>query len=431
MSAEAVIDSNLRSEAAVASNARRAIAAGVWGTIVEWYDYAVYGFLATIIAQAFFPSKDETTALLSAFAAFGVGFVARPLGGIVIGRLGDVYGRKTALVLSLLLMAVSTVGIGLVPTYESVGIVAPILLVVCRIVQGFSAGGEWGGATAFMVEWAPSNRRGFYGSLQQASVAGGLLIGSGAAAVVATVLSAEQLNHWGWRIPFLLGGLLLPLGMYIRRNIDDTPAFRQLSEQKPASRQVPWRAAVQAFGFTILWTVSFYIMLSYMPTFTQKYVGLARTEALWSNTIGLMVIVVAIPLMGLISDRVGRKPLILISVLSFLVLSYPLFLALLNYANLTVAVLVQVIFALMLATFSGPGPAAIAEIFPTDGRSTWMSTAYSLSVAIFGGFAPYIATLLISSTGSSLAPTFYLMAAAAVSTIAVLSLKETAHSKLI
>jgi MHS family proline/betaine transporter-like MFS transporter len=430
MSTEVVIETALRNEAEAASHAKKAIAAGVWGTVVEWYDYAVYGFLATIIAQAFFPSKDETTALLSAFAAFGVGFVARPLGGIVIGRLGDVYGRKAALILSLLLMAISTVGIGLIPTYQAIGIVAPALLVLCRIVQGFSAGGEWGGATAFMVEWAPSNKRGFYGSLQQASVAGGLLIGSGAAASVATILTTDQLNNWGWRIPFLLGGVLLPLGLYIRRNIEDTPAFRQLKERKPASREVPWRAAVQAFGFTILWTVSFYMMLSYMPTFTQKYVGLARSEALWSNTIGLLVIVAAIPLMGLVSDRIGRKPMILTSVLSFLVLSYPLFLALLTYANLTVAILVQVIFALMLATFSGPGPAAIAEIFPTDGRSTWMSTAYSLSVAIFGGFAPYIATLLISSTGSSLAPTFYLIAAAAISTIAVISLKETAHTEL-
>lgn len=430
MSTEAVIQSEVRSNVEEVLHVKRAIAAGVWGTVVEWYDYAVYGFLATTIAQVFFPSKDETTALLSAFAAFGVGFVARPLGGIVIGRLGDAYGRKTALVLSLLLMALSTVSIGLVPGYESIGIAAPILLVLCRIAQGFSAGGEWGGATAFMVEWAPSNKRGFYGSLQQASVAGGLLIGSGAAALVATLLSPEQMSNWGWRIPFLLGGVLLPLGMYIRKNVDDTPAFREVKAQKKVSRDVPWRAAIQAFGFTILWTVSFYTMLSYMPTFTQKYVGLARAEALWSNTIGLLVITVAIPLMGLISDRVGRKPLILISVLSFLVLSYPLFSALLTYANVTIAILVQVIFALMLATFSGPGPAAIAELFPTDGRSTWMSTAYSLSVAIFGGFAPYIATLLISSTGSPLAPTFYLIGAAVVSTIAVLSLRETAHSRL-
>ncbi|WP_342641364.1 MFS transporter [Rhodoligotrophos ferricapiens] len=430
MSTDAIYKADVDSTTITTAESRKAIAAGVWGTVVEWYDYAVYGFLATIIAQHFFPSADDTTALLSAFAAFGLGFVARPLGGIAIGWLGDARGRKTALVLTLFLMAVSTVGIGLLPTYASIGVAAPVLLVVCRLVQGFSAGGEWGGSTAFIVEWAPSNRRGLFGSLQQASVAGGLLIGSGVAAIVASILMPEQMSDWGWRIPFLLGGILLPLGMYIRRNVEDTPAFRAVQEQNEKPREMPWRAAGQAFGFTILWTVSFYIMLSYMPTFTQKYAGLSRTEALWSNTIGLVAVVIAIPLMGRISDRVGRKPLILASVVSFLVLSYPLFSLMLAYGNFAAAVVVQIIFGLMLASFSGPGPAAIAEIFPTNGRSTWMSTAYSLSVAIFGGFAPYIATWLISATGSPLAPTFYLMIAAAISTLVVLTLRETAHSKL-
>jgi MFS transporter, MHS family, proline/betaine transporter len=410
--------------------ARRAIAAGVWGTIVEWYDYAVYGFLATIMAQNFFPAADENTSLLSAFAAFGIGFLARPLGAFVIGRMGDVSGRKTALIFTLFLMAVSTIGIGLLPTYESIGIAAPLLLVVFRLIQGFSAGGEWGGATAFMVEWAPANRRGLYGSLQQASIAGGLLLGSGIAATVASLLTTEQLANWGWRVPFIIGAVLLPMGMYIRRNVDDTPAFQEIEQQRSTSLSSLWKAAGQAFGFTILWTVSFYIMLSYMPTFTQKYAGLSRPEALWSNTVGLLVLVIATPIMGRISDRIGRKPMMLASAFGLLLLPYPLFQSMLTAGGTTNVMFVQVAFAILLAIFSGPGPAAISEIFPTYGRATWMSTAFSLAVAIFGGFAPYIATWLITTTGSPLSPSFYLIAAAAVSGLVILTLRETAHSKL-
>jgi MFS family permease len=416
------------------TSGRKAVGAAVVGNVLEWYDFSAYGYLATVIAKRFFPSGDDTTALLATFAAFGVGFVVRPLGGVVIGRLGDTKGRKTALVLTIFLMAIGTVGIGLLPDYHTVGVLAPALLVVCRLMQGFAAGGEWGGATAFIVEWAPEGRRGFFGSFQQASVAGGLLLGSGVAALCSTLLSPDQLEGWGWRIPFLLGGLLVPVGVYMRRNIEETPAYREA-----AARQGPrpvaeasgnWGLAAQAFGFTVLWTVSYYVMLNYMPTFTQRYAGLGRTEALWSNTVGLAVLVLAIPVMGRLSDRVGRKPLLLACCVGFLLLSYPLFAAMVAGAGLGTVILIQIVFALLISAFSGPGPAAIAEIFPTSSRSTWMSTGYSLAVAIFGGFAPYIATWLIANTGSPVSPTYYLIAAAGVSTAVILRMRETAHSPL-
>lgn len=418
--------------AAGRASGRKAVGAAVVGNVLEWYDFSAYGYLATVIAKRFFPSGDETTALLATFAAFGVGFVVRPLGGIVIGRLGDTRGRKTALVLTIFLMAIGTVGIGLLPDYGAVGVLAPALLVACRLMQGFAAGGEWGGATAFIVEWAPERRRGFFGSFQQASVAGGLLLGSGIAALCSTLLSPEQLEGWGWRIPFLLGGLLVPVGVYMRRNIEETPAYRNAARQgpPPAEASSNWSLAAQAFGFTVLWTVSYYVMLNYMPTFTQRYAGLGRTEALWSNTVGLAVLVVAIPFMGHLSDRVGRKPLLLACCVGFLVLSYPLFAAMVAGAGLATVILIQTVFALLISAFSGPGPAAIAEIFPTSSRSTWISTGYSLAVAIFGGFAPYIATWLIANTGSPVSPTWYLIAAAAVSTAVILRMRETAHSPL-
>jgi len=408
----------------------RAVSAAVVGNILEWYDFAIYGYVAIIIAKNFFPSGDEIGALLATFATFGIGFVARPLGGIIIGRMGDTRGRKAALLLTIFLMALGTIGIGVIPSYSSIGLLAPLLLVVCRLMQGFAAGGEWGGATAFIVEWAPPNRRGFFGSFQQASVAGGLLLGSAVAAICTTLLSVEQMESWGWRIPFLLGIVLVPVGMYMRSGIEETPIYRQ-AQQAPAEQQTPgWILAAKAFGFTILWTVSYYVILYYMPTFTAKYAGLSRSESLWSNTIGLVILVVAIPAMGLLSDRIGRKPLLLACCIAFAVFTYPLFSFMLSGTSLPVVILVQLAFGLMIAMFSGPGPAAIAEIFPTHSRSTWMSTGYSLATSVFGGFAPFIATWLISATGSPISPTYYLIAAAVASAIVIATLKETAHEAL-
>ncbi len=410
---------------------RQAVGAAVIGNVLEWYDFAVYAYLAGVIGKNFFPSDNEITSLLATFAVFGVGFVVRPLGGIVIGWIGDQKGRKVSLLLTIFLMAAGTVLIGIIPSYRSIGVAAAVLLVLARLLQGFSAGGEWGGSTAFIVEWAPPDRRGLFGSFQQSSVAAGLLLGSGVAALTNTLLSAADVESWGWRIPFLLGGLILPVGIYMRRRIGETPVFRRSQEEAgPADPTSRLELAARAFGFTILWTVSYYIMLSYMPTFTQKYAHLGRAEALWSNTVGLLVLVAAVPLMGLLSDRYGRKPLLIACCLSFIVLPYPLFLLMLSGAGLATIVGIQILFGLMIALFSGPGPAAIAEIFPTKVRSTWMSTGYSLAVAIFGGFAPYIATWLIETTGSPIAPTYYLIAAAIVSTAVIFSLRETAHEAL-
>jgi MFS transporter, MHS family, proline/betaine transporter len=412
--------------------ARRAILAAVVGNVLEWYDFAVYAYMATIIARQFFPSQDEVVSLLSAFAAFGVGFVVRPLGGIVIGRLGDVRGRKAALILTIILMAAGTVMIGLVPAYASIGVAAPILIVIARLLQGFSAGGEWGGATAFIVEWAPAGRRGLYGSLQQSSVACGLLLGSGIAAAVSTLFSAATVDEWAWRIPFLFGGVLAPIGLYMRRNIEETPAFARVSREpaSPALSVPAMRLAARALGFTVLWTVSYYIVLSYMPTFLQKQVGLPRTHALWATTAGLLLLALAAPLLGWCSDRIGRKPLLLAACAAFVLLPYPAFSLMLSQPSLGTAIVVQLVLALAIAVFSGPGPAAIAEIFPTRVRSTWMSTGYSVAVAVFGGFAPFIATWLIARTGNPAAPSFYVMGAAVVSMVVILRMEETAGKPL-
>src|SRR5215203_4679476 len=431
-SARAVEEGHHMSEPTGAET-RKAVSAAVVGNVLEWYDFAVYAFVATIIAKKFFPAQDEVTALLSTFLAYGLGFVARPLGGIVIGRLGDTRGRKTALLITIFLMAAGTVLIGLLPTYETISVLAPLLLVVARLMQGFSAGGEWGGSTAYIVEWAPPGKRGWYGSFQQTSVVGGLLLGSGVAALLNSILDPATMEAWGWRVPFLLGGILGPVGMWMRRTIDETPAYRRVEARGEAGQieESGWLLAARAFGFTIVWTVCFYVLLNYMPTWTRQYMKLSPQAALWANTIGLFVLLVAIPFMGRLSDRLGRKPLLLACCVAFVVVPLPVFSYLASgNASYGTLILVQAFFALLISMFSGPGPAAIAEIFPTKSRSTWMTSGYALAVAIFGGFAPLISVWLISRFSSPTAHSYYLIAAAIVSTIVIATLRETAHEEL-
>jgi MHS family proline/betaine transporter-like MFS transporter len=411
---------------------RQAVAAAVIGNVLEWYDFAVYAFVAIHIARKFFPAGDEVSALLATFLAYGLGFLARPLGGVIIGRIGDTRGRKAALLLTILLMAIGTVLIGVLPSFATVGYLAPLLLVVARLLQGFSAGGEWGSSTAFIVEWAPPAERGYYGSFQQTSVVAGLLLGSGVAALLNTVMTPAEMGSWGWRIPFLLGGIIGPVGMYMRRTIDETPAYQRMTAAPATADQTSeaWLLAARAFGFTIVWTVCFYILLNYMPTYTQQYMHLSASQALWANTIGLFVLMVSIPMMGRLSDRIGRKPLLLACCAAFIVLPYPIFSFLVSGASYASLIAVQILFAVLISMFSGPGPAAIAEIFPTRSRSTWMTSGYALAVAIFGGFAPYISVWLINRFSSPLAHTFYLIAAAAVSTAVIWTMRETAYEEL-
>jgi MFS transporter, MHS family, proline/betaine transporter len=409
---------------------RRAVTAAVIGNVLEWYDFAVYGYVAAIIGKNFFPGTDDTTELLKAFLTFGLGFVARPIGGIVIGRMGDTHGRKAALMLTIFLMAAGTVLIGILPTYASIGVAAPALLLLARLMQGFSAGGEWGGSTAFIVEWAPRDRRGLFGSFQQMSVVAGLLLGSAFAALLNTLLTAEQMNEWGWRIPFLVGGILGPIGLYMRRTIEETPHYARVKDAAPTGSSSGFALAVRAFGFTIVWTVCFYVLLTYMPSWTAKYMNLTPAAALWSNSIGLVALIIGIPIMGHLSDRYGRRPLLLVCCIAFIVVPWPLFtyLASGNVPYL-VLVLIQIGVALLISLYSGAGPAAIAEIFPTRSRSTWMTTGYALAVAVFGGSAPYLSQWLVK-TYSPTAPLWYLIFAAVISTAVIWSLKETAHDEL-
>jgi MHS family proline/betaine transporter-like MFS transporter len=407
-----------------ASRLWRSILAAAAGNLLEWYDFVIYAYMAPLIALKFFPSSDPLAGLLAVFATFGLGFVVRPLGGILIGRLGDARGRKVALLVTIFLMALGTAGIGLVPSRAAIGPLAPWLLLLCRLIQGFSAGGEWASATTFIYEWAPAGRRGFFSSLQQSSVACGMLLGSAVAALFTTLLTKTQMADFGWRIPFLLGALILPVGLYTWRKVEETPVFKS-REGTPVAIGTGMRLAARAIGITVIWTVAYYAVLTYMPVFTAHFSRLGPAAALWSNALSLFVLAVTTPLFGGLADRVGRKPLLVAGAAGFTILTYPLFLLIVRSESMLPIFLAQIVFALMTAIYSGGAPAAMNEIFPPASRLLWMSTGYSLATALFGGFGPFISTWLVRATGSPLSPALYIVAGALISLAAILPLKET------
>ncbi|RKF50090.1 MFS transporter [Paraburkholderia fungorum] len=410
---------------------RRAIGAGMVGYILEWFDFGVYGFLAAIIARNFFPSTDDFTSLLASFAVFGVGFVARPIGSLVLGRIADVRGRHITLAMTMILMAVSTVAIGLLPTYERIGIWAPVLLVLARLVQGFAAGGEWGTAAAFLVEWGGANRRGFFGAFQQSSISAGLLLGSLAAAILSSALSNDALSSWGWRLPFLLGALLGPVGMYVRRRVQESPAYESgASHAASLSRGQFAKSVFHAFSFVIFWAVSSYMVAVYMPTFATKYAHISRTQALWTSTASLATVMIGAPLMGALSDRIGRKPVLLTSCVFFLLLSYPLYGLIVSGISFMTFFWTQLLMNIVFTMYSGAGPASLAEMFPTRVRSTGVSFGGALAT-ILGGFSPFLTTWTISSTGAA-ANAGWLLAGSALFTLpALILMKDRARQQTI
>jgi MHS family proline/betaine transporter-like MFS transporter len=331
-----------------------------------------------------------------------------------------------ALSLTILLMALGTAMIGLAPTYATAGAWAPAIIVLARLIQGFSAGGEIGGATAFLVEHAPPARRGLYASWQQASQAGALLLGSLTGALLTGLLPAADIEAWGWRVPFLLGLLIAPVGLFIRFRVSETDAFKAILRERAARPEAsfsPLRdtlakhrsAVVVGFGITIAWTVCTYFFLVTMPTYAVRQLGVPQSASLLANSVGLILIVVLAPMFGAWSDKVGRRPIILASACGILFLCWPLLFWLTHQPGIVNLVLAQIVFAVLIAGFSGPAPAAMAELYPPAMRSTGLSIAYNLAVTIFGGFAPFITTWLIVQTGSSLAPAWYVMLAALIS----------------
>jgi len=402
----------------------KVLAAASIGNALEWYDILIYGYFAVTISKLFFPTADPTTALLLTFGTFGVSYLVRPLGALVLGAYADKAGRKSAMLVSIVIMTAGTGLMAVMPTYASVGIAAPIAVLVARLLQGFAVAGEFGSATAFLVEHSKT-RKGFFAGFQW--------FGQGLAAVLASFfgviltawLTPEQLASWGWRIPFLFGMLIGPIGLYIRKHVNETPEFREQGPAKAPVRDLfvtQWDRLLMCIGIVILSTSSNYIIL-YMPTYAIRQLHLPQTLGFIATMIGGVLLTFGAPYFGHLSDRFGRMPMMIgVSVL-FAVSAYPAFVGLLAYPSLFSIIAIVCWLSLLKAVYSGVLPATMAEIFPISTRSTGMALAYNTAVPIFGGFAPFIAAWLIAETGSQAAPSFYLIGTSLISLVVLLVIR--------
>lgn len=410
---------------------RRMIIAGMAGNVLEWYDFSVYGFFAESIGQNFFPSHSRTTSLMEAFAVFAAGFLMRPFGALIFGHIGDREGRERALTLSVLAMAVPTFLIGLLPSYNQIGVTATVAMVILRLVQGLSVGGEYTTSVVFMVERAPSDRRGRTGAFGAAGAFGGVMLGSAVGGIVAALMPAAALHLWGWRIPFLAGISIGFAGYLMRRELR---AGATLAHAAPPPLgevlRAHWRTILQVTGFKALDAVGFYLMFVYATTYLVEIVGLSHVHAMAINTLGMAAAIIALPIAGALSDRFGRKPLALGSAIGVLLFARPLF-RLLWHPRFSVPLIGQMGFAIIIAMFEGVAPAAAAEAFPASVRCVGVAISHNLCMAALGGTAPMAATYLIARTHNEFAPPLYLMAAAAVSAMVVLTMRETAKLPLV
>ena len=413
------------------------VAAAVIGNALEWYDFLVFGFFTVIIARLFFPSDSQYASLLLTTATFGVGFFMRPVGGILLGIYADRRGRKAALLLVIALMTIAIAMIAFAPTHAAIGVGAPLIIVLARLLQGFSAGGEFASATAFLTESAPAQQRGFYGSWQMVGQGVAVLIGAILGTVLTRSLTPEALDGWGWRIPFLFGLIIGPLGLYIRRNLDETSAFLQ-SRRSPAGEQSSSsllashvKELLACLGMVVSGTISFYVILIYIPTFARTQLHLPLDQAFLAQSIGLACEVVVIPIFGALSDRIGRKPVMTAALVLDLLVTYPLFSWVSTSPSFGALLTMQIILCSLFGVFNGPISTALAEQFPTRVRSTALAISYNIAVMLFGGFAQFFVTWLIQATGTPIAPAYYLMFGAAVGLLSIVFLRERARNAVL
>lgn len=405
-----------------AGRSRRALVAGSVGNFLEWYEFGVYGYFATIIAARFFTPEGggEVEALVRTYASFALAFFFRPVGAALFGRLGDRIGRRPVLILVIALMTGATALIGALPTYDQVGALAPWLLTFLRVIQGLSAGGEFGGAVSVMTEFAPPGRRGLYGSWQSFTVALGLLGGAGAAALLATVLTEAQLGDWGWRLPFVL---TLPMGLgalWLRLRLDETPAFEEeRSPVRPPPRELAGAIALGA-GRVMGWAAAGYTFLVVLPSYLQSTLHASFRQALLATVLANLGFAASIVPAGLLSDRVGRRPVMLTGAVLVVVLAVPLLNLLQDEGTSNAVKGVAVCGAgAVVGLMAGPGPAMLAELFPTNVRCTGLGLAYALSNAVFSGCAGLIITKTVERTGNVDIPAYYAAATCAVSALAL------------
>ncbi|MZD07863.1 glycine betaine/L-proline transporter ProP [Streptomyces sp. SID5785] len=427
---------------------RRAVKAASLGNAMEWFDFGIYSYLAVTIGHVFFPSGNDTVQLISSFATFAVSFLVRPIGGMVFGPMGDKIGRKKVLAMTMILMAIGTFAIGLIPSYATIGFWAPVLLILFRLIQGFSTGGEYGGASTFIAEYAPDKRRGYFGSFLEFGTLAGYVGAAGLVTILTSTLGSDGMESWGWRVPFLVAGPIGLVGLYLRLKLDETPAFQKLEDESShkasdAASTVEttakgdlakifrdyWPTLILCICLVGAYNITDYMLLSYMPTYLSDEMGYSETHGLLILIATMVVLMCVINQIGRLSDRYGRKPLLMAGMLGFFVLSIPAFLLVKNGALWAVS-LGMLLLGLSLVCMLGTMSAALPALFPTQVRYGSLSVGYNLSASIFGGTTPLVITALISLTGTDMMPAYYAMAAALVGVIAVACMKETARKPL-
>lgn len=412
---------------------RRAIGASAIGNATEWYDYGVYAVAVTYITANFFPGGT-----VWALATFAISFLVRPLGGLVWGPLGDRLGRKAVLALTIVMMAGSTTVIGLLPNVDVIGFWAPGLLIFLRMVQGFSTGGEYGGAATFMAEYSPDKKRGFFGSFLEFGTLFGFVLGTAFVLVLSLILGEDNMMAWGWRIPFLLAAPMGLIGVYLRSKMEDTPVFREMEDTQQLEQSATgglkdlvmryWRPLLAMGGLVIALNVTNYTLLTYMPTYLETQINMSKDGSLLLIIIGELCMMAIIPFSGKISDKVGRRPMWAVSLIGLIVAAVPMYMlmgtgfagALIGFAVLGILYVIQ------LSTISATFPA----MFPTQVRYAGFAITYNVATALFGGTAPAVNEGLIDATGNLLIPAFYMMAACVVGLIALKFVPETAGASI-
>jgi MHS family proline/betaine transporter-like MFS transporter len=410
---------------------RRVIAAGLIGNVLEWYDFAIYGYFATAIGRHFFPHEDAVAQLLSTFGVFALGYLARPVGGVIIGHIGDRFGRRAALTFSVAAMAIPTFLIGVLPGYATLGLLAPAALTLLRMVQGLSVGGEYTSSMVFLVESAPAGRRGLLGALASCGASGGILLGSAVGAGFAASMSPAALDAWGWRVPFLFGLVVGLAGYLLRRHVlEAAPAERR--EQAPIVETLRdhWRTVLGFAGLSAFNAVSFYVGFVYLVSWLQLADGIPPARALEINSISMVVLLPVMIATGLLSDRFGRKPFLLVATALGFAGALPVF-WLLNHPSALYAQLGQLGLVLMVGLYCGAQPTFMVEAAPAPVRCTAVALGYNLCLGIIGGLTPLAATWLVERTGNELTPAFLVMMAATVTFGTVLRFRETFRAPFI
>ncbi len=421
---------------------RRAVGASALGNCMEWFDFGVYSYLAATIGKVFFPGASPGAQVISSFATFAAAFVVRPLGGLVFGPLGDRLGRQKVLATTMIMMAIGTFAIGVIPGYATIGLAAPVLLLLARMVQGFSTGGEYGGATTFVAEYSPDRRRGFLSSWLDFGTFVGYALGSALVTMLNFALTSDQMLAWGWRIPFLIAGPLGAIGLYMRLKLEESPAFQQqLDEhekslaQKSAGSEFKtivknhWEALLVCMGIVLLYNVTNYMVTGYLPTYQTETLHRSSGSADLLVLLGMVWIVLLITFIGRLSDHVGRRPIYAVAAAAMIVLSIPAFL-LIKMHGTWPPVLGVLILSTLLACFAAPSAATLPALFPTAIRYAAMGIGFNFAVAAFGGTTPLVTAALVTGTGDDMMPAYYLMLAGAIGLVTVKFLPESAQVPL-